>query len=720
MIQNEKSYLTHKSQKAHKERLISYFGCKNKGLFFKDLVCQECGLIIFSNDEGALPKHTPITFKFNDTSVNTNTKIDGKEIMFAAMNELHGNASHMNGGCLGVREDNFYDNEVLDTITKYYVNDGMDIGCVPAFSNEKIAVPLMNDFVEEYEHGQLDNLKIIENNGVEANNGNDTKNINVTNSKEETRKLEEIFLKFWDDFDLSDKNLSLNKQIFGIIDKGFLKCLLCRHKLTLNKRGVLGHINGMSHRRNLSEFLEIRHYCSVCRLFIQDFNLHKISSNHISNIPDYNDDFNKDNPPTMKHECSECRVISYYPAGTNFEHTHFEFEFSKVITKGKISSNAKIRKKILTLIEDEQVLDDYSVNLIKLAKTAAQSNELILATCTMLEKNLSMFTSCKAYPFGSRMTGLGCESSDLDIFFDSGSMYNGLQNQNSQFQNSLIDVCCEVLKKCDEWDFVFPVTKARTPIIKAFNTVYKMDCDISFRNGLGVENTVILKRILNDQPIAKRMILILKHWLKLIKVSMNGYAIAYLVIFYLQLQKLIVPVWRMTTGRIHEKKKICGWECQVVDYVAFPKSTEKLSNLLRGFFKYYGEFNYSQNVICPLLGQIVNKEEFEDYMSLPEQFKPYIDHCQRISRAALNDFNSNDMDSNDLNSNDMELLDQLYFGPLKTDASMCLQDPVDLSHNVTKGIRPTDLEKFKIMCEFSSSIIATKNSSDRADNYIDE
>ncbi|XP_026470221.1 uncharacterized protein LOC113374322 [Ctenocephalides felis] len=172
----------------------------------------------------------------------------------------------------------------------------MDIGCVPAFSNEKIAVPLMN----EYEHGQLDNLKIIENNGVEANNGNDTENNN---------------------------------------DKGFLKCLLCRHKLTLNKRGVLGHINGMSHRRNLSEFLEIRHYCSVCRLFIQDFNLHKISSNHISNIPDYNDDFNKDNPPTMKHECSECRVISYYPAGTNFEHTHFEFEFSKVITKGKISSN---------------------------------------------------------------------------------------------------------------------------------------------------------------------------------------------------------------------------------------------------------------------------------------------------------------------------------------------------------------------------------------------
>lgn len=154
--------------------------------------------------------------------------------------------------------------------------------------------------------------------------------------------------------------------------------------------------------------------------------------------------------------------------------------------------------------------------------------------------------------------------------------------------------------------------------------------------------------------------------------------------------------------------------------MAFPKSTEKLSNLLRGFFKYYGEFNYSQNVICPLLGQIVNKEEFEDYMSLPQQFKPYIDHCQRISRATLNDFDSNDMDSNDMNSNDMVLLDQLYYGPLKTDASMCLQDPVDLSHNVTKGIRPTDLEKFKIMCEFSSSIIATKNSSDRADNYIDE
>lgn len=83
-----------------------------------------------------------------------------------------------------------------------------------------------SDFGEEYEHGQLDNLKIIENNGVEANNGNDTENVNVTNSKEETRKLEEIFLKFWDDFDLSDKNLSLNKQIFGFVSNYFFLCML--------------------------------------------------------------------------------------------------------------------------------------------------------------------------------------------------------------------------------------------------------------------------------------------------------------------------------------------------------------------------------------------------------------------------------------------------------------------------------------------------------------
>lgn len=93
---------------------------------------------------------------------------------------------------------------------------------------------------------------------------------------------------------------------------------------------------------------------------------------------------------------------------------------------------------------------------------------------------------------------------------------------------------------------------------------------------------IFFRRILNDQPIAKRMILILKHWLKLIKVSMNGYAIAYLVIFYLQLQKLIVPVWHMTTGSSHEKKIICG-KC---------------------IFKLYCKFSYRyMSCLCVIIGK---------------------------------------------------------------------------------------------------------------------
>lgn len=82
----------------------------------------------------------------------------------------------------------------------------------------------------------------------------------------------------------------------------------------------------------------------------------------------------------------------------------------------------------------------------------------------------------------------------MDVFVDVGDMYLGNANQDARSQEKFVNTACKLFRKRkDEFSHVNPIPTARTPIVQVFHITSKLDCDLSFRHGLSVENTKFLK-----------------------------------------------------------------------------------------------------------------------------------------------------------------------------------------------------------------------------------
>lgn len=94
---------------------------------------------------------------------------------------------------------------------------------------------------------------------------------------------------------------------------------------------------------------------------------------------------------------------------------------------------------------------------------------------------------------------------------------------------------------------------------------------------------------------------------------------------------------------------------------------------------FYAEFTYKSHVICPLLGHPIEKRAFTNPSSLPQDMAPYIDY---IRDAYM-----------------QEKPQTFFISPL------CVQDPFDLSHNLTKAVHNRKLNKFQSNCNYSAKIL---------------
>lgn len=100
--------------------------------------------------------------------------------------------------------------------------------------------------------------------------------------------------------------------------------------------------------------------------------------------------------------------------------------------------------------------------------------------------------------------------------------------------------------------------------------------------------------------------------------------------------------------------------------------------LLQNFFYFFGRPNrvsFKDTVMCPLIGGEIRKETFEK-LSLPPAFQNYV-------QSIKSNF-----------GNDVE-----YF---KLDCVLCVQDPLELSHNITKYVDGGTLKRFKMLCTYSA------------------
>ncbi|XP_050519951.1 uncharacterized protein LOC126893621 [Daktulosphaira vitifoliae] len=286
------------------------------------------------------------------------------------------------------------------------------------------------------------------------------------------------------------------------------------------------------------------------------------------------------------------------------------------------------------------------------------------------------------YVFGSRIYGLAMENSDVDLFLDIGNTFNGSISEDCDKQVFFVEKFANELTKYKTvFKNIEKICDARVPIVKFYHIPTKLNCDISFKSGLSTHNTKLIDCYLSIHKNVRWIVcLIVKHWavqnnLKHQK-QFTNYALVWLVLFYLMTVNLVPPLIELMT-MVSKKKRVIieGWDCSFnSSQKTFQMGSFSKYSLLYGFFLYYSdEKKLKSQVLCTLTGKCMNKKQFfSKFIRLPE--------INYVQRTKLNSFNNKITIS------------------FNKSMGLAIQDPFDLSFNITKNINCDKLTHFCDLC----------------------
>ncbi|KAL7303316.1 hypothetical protein TKK_0004506 [Trichogramma kaykai] len=109
---------------------------------------------------------------------------------------------------------------------------------------------------------------------------------------------------------------------------------------------------------------------------------------------------------------------------------------------------------------------------------------------------------------------------------------------------------------------------------------------------------------------------------------------------------------------------------------------KSIPELLGEFFKFYANYDFENNLICPLTGKSYGRDiMFEKIPSFLFRYSNYL-NCEKDPK------------------------------PLEVLTAMCVQDPFELNYNVSRAVVKSHVEKFKIFCSVGSLMVqeSAKNS----------
>ncbi|XP_030556408.1 terminal uridylyltransferase Tailor [Drosophila novamexicana] len=307
-----------------------------------------------------------------------------------------------------------------------------------------------------------------------------------------------------------------------------------------------------------------------------------------------------------------------------------------------------------------------------------------------IEKDLcklltSTFTNepVRIYKFGSRITGIGTCSSDLDVFVDIGNSFHTFEHRASKDTLFRLRILRELFCASNEWRIINVIEQARVPIIKTCHLASGIECDICL-NSLGFCNTNLLKYIFETQPLAQYMCIYLKTWLERCKLTeqISTYSMALMVIYFLQLQQLLPSIELMQQEDSLPAKQLVGpWIANFAQKslsdmgvqqieVSVPLIKEKVKEL----FEFYATFNYERYMVCPYFGR--------KHVAISKILK---EMPKRYTKYAYNNPESE----------------------LQIQKPMVVQDPIQLNHNVTKAVTKYALKTFVDFCAQTAALLAT-------------
>ncbi|XP_055513235.1 speckle targeted PIP5K1A-regulated poly(A) polymerase [Leucoraja erinacea] len=307
------------------------------------------------------------------------------------------------------------------------------------------------------------------------------------------------------------------------------------------------------------------------------------------------------------------------------------------------------------------------------------------------------FPGCKILPFGSSVNAFDIHGCDMDLFLDLENTKTYQANANAAVETEgdtdikretqseseseesilsdidlktsttpeILELVATVLQKCVPGVHkVQAVTTARLPVVKFIHKESGLQGDISINNRLAVRNTMFLQLCASLDPRVRPLVYAIRHWAKLKHLAgnpfgggslMNNYAVTLLVVFFLQNRTPpILPTVNHLKEHAGEEDQciIDGWDCSFPSdrsKIEVDTNTETLCVLLAEFYKFYAEFDYAGTVISLKDGKV----------------------------HVVTDFIGPDSDK------------KIRLGPIN------IQDPFELSHNVSGNINERTAQRFK-------------------------
>ncbi|XP_071103920.1 speckle targeted PIP5K1A-regulated poly(A) polymerase-like [Haliotis cracherodii] len=304
---------------------------------------------------------------------------------------------------------------------------------------------------------------------------------------------------------------------------------------------------------------------------------------------------------------------------------------------------------LLKLKSAESIVDQMRV----LADFVRMTDEEITqkqGICDILSAALTkFFPACSVHQFGSSVNGFGVKGCDVDIYLDfHDDQEEAMHLPDSQApvklpyhrdiqslkrtEGPLTSADLQLMTAYDKVKLVsrilvehapgcnniIVIPSARCPLIKFTHEPSGIKCDLSINNKLALRNTRLLQLCSRIDERVGLLVYTVRYWAKVKEIAGNinsgprlsNYALTFLVVQYLQ--NLATPILP-TTSRLaelagKEKVVIDGWDCS---YLNEPETFTSSANtwsgedLLKGFFEYYSNLDFSTVVLQTRTGHIL-------------------------------------------------------------------------------------------------------------------
>jgi len=323
------------------------------------------------------------------------------------------------------------------------------------------------------------------------------------------------------------------------------------------------------------------------------------------------------------------------PAFKDIESTEFAEVVSsspKVLNISSDDLKSTGRNSLLdSLIEIAEVsVEDQTKKFLELVLLSTEEKLQMSEVCQALEEALkSQFPECQVLPFGSSASGLALKGSDLDIHVGLGPsfLFGGRSCKTKSWDDQLKTLkAFDVLKPISRFRGAYLILNARIPLIKVTDQDTGIKCDINVMTKMGVKNTEFLAYCCELDDRILPVISIVKYFCKVQGISasgkgigLNNYTLVFMAIFFFQVQGILPSVMELQAEV--ESEIICGWN------FAYSKDLEKwrvkddnkqsVLKLVGQFFKFYRDYPYELEIICPLVGQSIKKSRIQFGLNLP-------------------------------------------------------------------------------------------------------